>query len=140
MEKIDRALFFETLRVMIIEDDEGMQNAMRYLVREMGVKDIRHATDGQKAIEKFQSEPGWEPSVIICDLHMEGMDGLEFTNLVRRGKADIHSKTPVMIATGDHDSLLHEVAQQIGACSVILKPFTSKDFRQTFVAAAARTL
>ena len=70
------------------------------------------------------SEP---PDFVICDLHMENGDGMTFCNKIRRHKnADI-AQIPILILTGDSDTLLHEVALQIGAVNVLTKPISAPD-------------
>ena len=61
---------------------------------------------------------------------MEGMDGLEFVNKIRRSKNQAIHQIPVLILTGDSDKLLHQVADQVGAAKILQKPISAPDLRK----------
>ncbi|MBT7505920.1 MAG: response regulator, partial [Rhodospirillales bacterium] len=63
------------------------------------------------------------PDVVICDLHMDGMDGMEFVHRMRRKK----NQTPILILTGDEDKFLREVTEQAGATRILTKPISAGD-------------
>lgn len=66
-----------------------------------------------------------DPDVIICDLHMETMDGLEFCNQVRRDEGIRTRAIPIIVLTGDRDTMVHEVSRQVGATAVLAKPISA---------------
>ncbi|MGY9006919.1 MAG: response regulator, partial [Alphaproteobacteria bacterium] len=74
-----------------------------------------------------QKVGGQLPDVIISDLHMDGMDGMEFCNTLRRSKK---LEIPVIILTGDSDRLLHETTLQVGAVAIMTKPVSAGDLLQ----------
>jgi CheY-like chemotaxis protein len=67
------------------------------------------------------------PDVIICDLHMDEMDGMQFCNNVRNDKNLRNHGVPIVMLTGDLDKLLHEVSRQVGAMSVLTKPVSAEE-------------
>ncbi len=81
-------------------------------------------TEAYNLLEASGEEP---PDFIICDLHMEDGDGMAFCNKIRRHRNSDIAHIPVLILTGDSDSLLHEVALQIGAVKVLTKPISAPD-------------
>jgi CheY-like chemotaxis protein len=118
------------LRVLLIDDQKTMRNIMRELLHQIGIYDVDEAEDGAVALEFLRDYVTPFPDLIICDLHMEHMDGIEFCNAVRRDKTLRNQGVPVVILTGDHDPLLHEVAEQVGAVSVVTKPITAVALKQ----------
>ena len=118
------------LRVLLIDDQKTMRNIMRELLHQIGIHDIDEAEDGAVALEFLRDYVTPFPDLINCDLHMEHMDGIEFCNAVRRDKTLRNHGVPVVILTGDHDPLLHEVAEQVGAVSVVTKPITAVALKQ----------
>ena len=117
------------LHILVIDDQRSMRSIMRELLHQIGVRDIATASDGEKGLEYLRRPMEDFPDLIICDLHMENMDGMEFCNAVRRDQALRNHHVPIIILTGDRDKLLHEVAQQVGAVSVVTKPITAEELK-----------
>lgn len=119
--------FGADLKIMIVDDQRTMRSIVRKLLGDIGIREIVEAENGDQAL-KLMSEAGAEaPDLIICDLHMDKMDGLELVNILRRGKGPISKDTPVIILTGDSDKLLQDVSLQVGATKVLTKPISAQD-------------
>ena len=111
------------ISAMVIDDQETMHSILRQLLNKAGIAQIIDAYNGQEALETLREVGQAKPDVIICDLHMDKMDGMEFVNHLRRSK----DTTPVLMLTGDTDGLMHEVSLQVGATKVLGKPISSDD-------------
>jgi CheY-like chemotaxis protein len=77
-----------------VDDDPDCLEALRYLLEDQGYR-VHVAHHGQEALEHFES--GGRPDVIILDLLMPVMDGLEFLN--RRRQDPVLAGTPVIVLT-----------------------------------------
>lgn len=119
-----------TLQVLVIDDQQSMRSILRELLHQVGIRHVDEAEDGAIALEFLRDRGTPFPDLIICDLHMEHMDGLQFCNAVRRDKELHNESVPIIILTGDHNSLLHEVAEQVGAVSVVTKPITAEQLKE----------
>lgn len=117
----------KNLHVMVIDDQHTMRSIIRQLLEQHGIHNIAEAGNGKQAIKHFGTAGITVPDVVICDLHMDEMDGMEFVAHVRRGKAGIDSGTPVIILTGEDDVFVLDVTQQVGATLVLKKPVTGGD-------------
>ncbi len=113
------------IRVMVIDDQRTMRAIVRRLLVAGGVRDVSEAANAMVALEKLRSGEIKEPDVVVCDLHMDEMDGLEFCNAVRRDQTALKGSTPILVLTGDDDPLIHDVVAQVGAAKVLLKPISS---------------
>ena len=113
------------IRVMVIDDQRTMRMIVRRLLVAGGVRDVSEAANAMVALQKLRSGEIKEPDVVICDLHMDEMDGLEFCNAVRRDQTMLKGSTPILVLTGDDDPMIHEVVAQVGAVKVLLKPISS---------------
>lgn len=120
----------QSLRVMIVDDQKAMRSIIRNLLSQHDINQISEAADGLDALEKLMDRRQPNPDVIICDLHMDKMDGMEFCNKVRLSKIEAIKTIPVLILTGERDELSLEVAKQVGATAVLGKPISAPDLCQ----------
>lgn len=82
----DAAGPFAHLSVLVVEDHPFQRRTALALLRRLGVGTLAEAADGNAALELLAG--GASPDVIICDIHMPGMDGVEFIRQVaQRGLA-----------------------------------------------------
>lgn len=117
----------DDISVLVIDDQRSMRSIVRQLLSQVGIHDIQEAPNGEEAL-KFLNQPSNEdPDIIICDLHMDKMDGMEFCNQVRRDKDRV---IPIIILTGDSDAFLHEVSKQVGAVAVLTKPVSAPELQE----------
>jgi CheY-like chemotaxis protein len=83
-----------TCDVLIVDDDRDCVEALRYLLEDRGYR-VDIARNGLQALEYFES--GGRPRIVILDLLMPVMDGLEFLN--RRRENPVLAETPVIVLT-----------------------------------------
>ncbi len=94
---------------------------------EAGQVCVLEAADGEEAIEILDRPEIQKPDVIICDLHLDKLDGMELCNMFRRDKDRV---TPVIVVTGESDEFVHEVARQVGAVEVLTKPVSAPELQE----------
>ena len=116
-----------SIRVLVVDDHQTMRMILRQLLGVVGISDILEAANGEEALAIVSDHLVDDPDVIICDLHMDRMDGMEFCNKVRRSE-DIRGRAiPILMLTGDSDEMLHEVSRQVGAAKVLTKPIAADE-------------
>ena len=124
-----------SIRVLVIDDQRTMRDIIRHLLGQVGIHDVEEAENGEEAVDLI-CRPGFvQPDIIICDLHMKKMDGMEFCNKMRLDKNILQPGIPIIILTGNHDTFMHEVTQQIGATTVLLKPVSADALKEQIEAA-----
>ncbi|MDD5058352.1 MAG: EAL domain-containing response regulator [Sideroxydans sp.] len=75
----------ESLRVLLVDSDEFAQDLMEGMLRKLGIKSINRSLEGHAALEIIDNAINL-PQLVICDLAMPGMDGIEFLrHLAHRG-------------------------------------------------------
>ncbi len=115
------------LCALVIDDQKSMRMIVRNLLRTIGIENVGEAMNGKEALEHLRNPETRFPDIIICDLHMDEMDGMQFCNAVRSDEKLRNHHVPILILTGDSDELLHEVSRQIGAISVLTKPVSAEE-------------
>jgi len=119
----------EALNILVIDDQRTMRRIIRQLLATIHVRHVLEAADGQQALDLMaDSKTPWI-DLIICDLVMEGMDGLGFCNKLRNDTALRQRHIPVLILTAEHNELLLNVVRQVGAADIAHKPISSPDLR-----------
>lgn len=115
------------LRVLIVDDEKLIRAHVSNLLRQMGITDVVEADSGKSALDILMDVDQDFPDLIITDMHMGSMDGIEFCNTVRRTEMLQNVGVPIIMLTAEDDPFLHNVSEQVGALSVALKPI---DFDQ----------
>ena len=121
---------YKNIRALIVDDDESISAMVRLCLSGIGVSDITVAGDGIEALNHFT--PGSTPfGLIICDLMMPRMDGIEFLKRVRSTNRDV----PFLMLTAKKDQKEYFDAKAAGATYYFMKPFTVDDLQMRVKAA-----
>jgi DNA-binding NtrC family response regulator len=107
-------------RVLIVDDDEHIREAVRDILESTGYC-VDTASDGKKALWIIEKESF---QIILCDVVMQDMDGMEFLRRLRK----VGSKIPVVIMSGNQmGKNFFKSAQLLGARASLLKPFAKSE-------------
>jgi CheY-like chemotaxis protein len=128
--------------ILLAEDNANDADlAMRVLAIDRTHEKVVHAHDGVEALDclnhrgEFPSCPSEIPTVVLLDLKMPKVDGLE---VLRQIKTDERLKTiPVVIFTSSREASDLERCYELGANAYVVKPVDFKKFRE--VVAEVRT-
>jgi len=118
------------LRVLIVDDQESIRELLRRQLEKLGHIVAGKATNGIQAIELTGS---LQPDVVLMDIEMPIMDGLEATKIIL-DKYPI----PVVLLTSYDDPEMVRRASQAGAGAYLLKPPNSEEIERTMIIATAR--
>lgn len=72
------AAAYSELRVLIVDDHHFLRTAVQRMLNSLGVLHVLQANDGERALDILQGEEAQLVDVVLCDLDMLGMDGMEF--------------------------------------------------------------
>ena len=104
------------LTILLVEDDEDTRYLMRLELERRGYRLIE-AEDGEKAVALAQQE---HPDIILMDISLPRMDGLEATKLIRNH--DRMHAIPVVAVTAHQESDYREEAKASGFDAYVTKP------------------
>lgn len=105
--------------VLIIDDNNGMRAYLRSILQDK--YNVSEATNGEQGLEKARREV---PKLVVCDVMMPVMDGLEFTKRLKEDTATSH--IPVVLLTARSLSEQRKEGYDTGADSYITKPFSGQ--------------
>ena len=101
-------------KVLIVEDEAPLAETIAYNLREEGYK-VCMAADGIGALDTFRRE---KPDLILLDVMLPGMDGVEVCRLIRR-----ESDLPILMLTAKSREMDKVIGLEVGADDYITKPF-----------------
>jgi two-component system chemotaxis response regulator CheY len=112
-----------TLSVMIVDDSLIMVKKLEAIVRELGHQVIRVCQSGEVAVRDYMEI---KPDVVMMDITMPGMDGIEATTKIR---ASNPAARVVMVTSHGQEGMVLR-ALDAGAAGYVLKPVTKEKLAQ----------
>ena len=115
-------------KILIVDDSSTMRKIVARSLRQAGLEDceIAEAGDGQEALNLLAGGP---VDLILSDINMPNMDGLEFLRQ-KAGNAALKDIPVVMITTEAVADIVQQV-KDLGAKGSIKKPFTPEQIQET---------
>ena len=89
------------------------------MLKQIGVGTVEFATDGCEALKLLTT---FSPNLVLTDIHMRHMDGIEFVKALRSLQKAAAHVLPVIFMSGDRTRSTKEQAMQLGSVSYVLKP------------------
>jgi len=105
-------------RVLIVEDDEGIRDMLKYNLTSAGFL-VHEARDGATGLRTARTA---RPDLILLDLMLPGMSGFDFCRALRRS-----SRVPVIMITAKDAEVDKIVGLELGADDYITKPFSIRE-------------
>lgn len=113
----------EDLEVLVVDDNRHMRALIRDLLCAIGTGSVFEANDGTSAFHLLRKH---EPDLVITDLMMQPLDGLQFTRMVRNERRSPQPYVPIVMITGFADKARVEEARDAGVTEFLAKPVTSE--------------
>lgn len=114
----------DAIRVLIVDDQGLLRDGIRTVLElEGGFTVVGTARDGQEAIALYETE---RPEVVLMDIRMPGLDGIEATKRIIAGDSEARI---LMLTTFSDDALLFD-AIRAGARGYLLKDASSADLAE----------
>lgn len=117
-------------RILIVDDSATIRKMVRASLQTLESPEFIEAATGLEAIEQLAVA---RVQLIVLDLNMPDMHGLDVLRFVRRQQQ--HQNLPIIVLTTRGDESSRQSAEQAGATTYLTKPFAPQ-----VLAAAARTL
>lgn len=105
-------------KILIVDDEKPISEIITYTLENEGYQTVA-AFDGEEAMEKFRSE---EPDLVILDLMLPKMNGLEVCREIRKDSA-----VPIIMLTAKDSEIDKVVGLELGADDYVTKPFSNRE-------------
>ncbi len=118
--------------ILLVDDDHLVTKTLALLLQKNGFKRVETASSGMDALKKIASlrtSKSKEFDLIIADIRMPDIDGIETIRRVRKIIADVHGKqSPVIFITGFEGKRTQEEAADVGYVDYLYKPLDANYF------------
>ena len=111
------------ITILIVDDNQHMRGILKELLRAAGVSDIKEASDPLEAFEYMKSSL---IDLLLVDLSMPLMDGVEFIRMVRTNENSPNHFLPIIMITGHSERSRVNAARDAGVNEFLVKPVTAK--------------
>lgn len=108
----------EPCLIQLVDDDEPIRLSFSFALTALGFRVMTYV-DADDFLMRGERERG----VLLSDVRMPGMNGIDLTRLLRRDGSDI----PIILMTGHSDAELHADALSAGADNLLAKPLALAD-------------
>src|SRR5437588_8546001 len=121
----------ETSRVLVVDDEPQITRVLRTVLSSQGYQ-VRTAAEGETALSSFVE---WHPELVITDLYMPHMDGLELCKRIRAV-----SNVPIIVLSVKGEERSKVEALDSGADDYVTKPFGIEELLARVRAALRRSV
>lgn len=105
-------------KILVVEDEITLNETLVYNLERQGYT-VTSAMDGHDALKKARSI---KPNLIILDIMLPGLDGLEITRILRK-----EANTPILILTAQGEEIDRVLGLELGADDYMPKPFSMRE-------------
>ena len=116
-------LRFDLLKILLVDDNHHMRVLLTEILRAIGVRQVFEATDGAEALQLMRSH---QIDIIMSDLAMQPLDGIDFVRLLRNSPDSPNPMAPVIMITGHSTMKRVNEARDVGVNEFLSKPVTAR--------------
>lgn len=111
------------VHVLVVDDNKQMRFLVRCLLRAGGISKVTEAETGPQAFDVMRASP---VDLIIVDWKMAPLDGLAFTNMVRRHPKSPNPYIPILMLTAHTEISRVAAARDAGVSGFVKKPISAR--------------
>jgi CheY-like chemotaxis protein len=116
-------LRYELLKILLVDDNHHMRLLLGEILRALGVRQLYEAGDGAQGLQMMKSHP---VDIVMTDLSMQPMDGIDFVRLLRNSPDSPNQMCPVIMITGHSTMQRVNEARNAGVNEFLAKPLTAR--------------
>jgi CheY-like chemotaxis protein len=116
-------LRYDLLKILLVDDNRHMRMLLAEILKAVGVRHLFEASDGAQGLELMR---GQSIDIIMTDLSMQPLDGIDFTRLLRMSPDSPNPMCPIIMITGHSTMARVQEARNAGVNEFLAKPLTAR--------------
>ena len=117
-------------KILIVDDEKPISDIIKFNMTKEGYEVVT-AFNGREALEQFEAE---QPDIIILDLMLPEIDGLEVAKTIRKT-----SSVPIIMLSAKDSEFDKVIGLELGADDYVTKPFSNRELQARVKALLRRT-
>lgn len=114
---------YELLKILIVDDNHHMRVLISEILRAIGCRHIYEASDGAEGLQIIRNHA---IDIVMTDLSMQPLDGIDFVRLLRNSSDSPNPMVPVIMVTGHSTQRRLFEARDAGVNEFLAKPLTAR--------------
>jgi len=114
---------YDLLKILLVDDNHYMRVLLAEILRAIGVTRIYEANDGAEGLQMMRDNP---VDIVMTDLSMQPLDGIDFVRLLRNSPDSPNPTVPVIMITGHSTFARVNEARDAGVTEFLAKPLTAR--------------
>ena len=110
-------------KILMVDDEVGSLCLLENVLNRLGFTHIKTVSEPRSVFFEFNE---FQPDLVICDLHMPGIDGFQIIEQLR-AQTSREACLPILVLTGSPTQQNKRRALAVGATDILLKPFDSSE-------------
>lgn len=119
---------FAELTILIVDNEEFMRNLVERMVLDLGVKTVFKVEGPKDAMRVIQAEYR-DIDLILLDIDMPGIDGLQFLKMIRKTSKKEVAELPIVMLTGHADMANVKKSLELGVGGFLTKPVAAEKLK-----------
>lgn len=121
---------FDSITILIIEENEAVVSLLSYILRTFQVGNIVTAKDGEQG---FRKVVGFNPDIILSEIVLAKLNGPVMIRKIRKDRSSPNPYVPIIALTAYNELSYVKEARDAGVNDILVKPFTARDLYSRLV-------
>ena len=114
---------YDLLKILVVDDNHYMRVLLTEILRAIGVQHIYEANDGAEGLQMMRDRA---IDIVMTDLSMQPLDGIDFVRLLRNSPDSPNQMAPVIMVTGHSTRARVNEARDAGVNEILVKPLNAR--------------
>ena len=128
---------FSKLSILVIDDQEYIRKLIVQLLKRLGCETVFESGDGGEGLNALNQV---DVDLVLCDIKMQPIDGLDFLRKVRAGEGIKDPRVPVVFLTSDSDRGTVMAAIQSDVDGYLVKPVSPNELKAKIITVLSKRM
>ena len=117
----------DDVRILVIDDEEFVRKIIVQILGRLNTRKVSQAEDGADGMKKTLI---MKPQLVLCDIHMEPVDGMKYLSTIRGLNQPEIARTPIIFLTSDAGQEKVVRAKELNVSGYMVKPVSVNDVKK----------